>query len=112
MASHDLVLLTGRDPDRVELARFRVRPERIDDLLAAYSRMLEEFRGGRAGFIDAHLVRLPNDEWLDVIRWRSSQDFAASRAKGANLPGMKAFVDAIDSFVSVEEGSLADAGSG
>jgi quinol monooxygenase YgiN len=88
----------------VELTRFRVRPDRADALLAARPRMLEEFRAHRAGFIDAQLVRLPDDEWLDIVRWCSSADFEASRAAGANLPGIKAFFDAIEALVSAEEG--------
>jgi hypothetical protein len=92
----------------VELTRFTVRPEQEEALLAARPRMLEDFRADRAGFIDAMLIRLPNHEWLDVVCWRSAEDFAASRAKGANLPGIEAFFDAIDRLVSAEEGLRAD----
>lgn len=92
----------------VELTRFRVLPERTDDMLAARPAMLADFRADRAGFLGARLVRLPNDEWLDVVEWRTSEDFAASRAKGANLPGIEAFFATINSLVSAEEGTLAD----
>lgn len=51
---------------------------------------------------------LPDDEWLDIVEWRSSEDFAASRVKGANLPGIEAFFATIDRLVSAEEGTLAD----
>jgi hypothetical protein len=54
--------------------------------------MLEDFRADRSGFIYA-----------------PPEDFSASRAKGANLPGIKAFFDAIDRLVSAEEGTLVDA---
>jgi quinol monooxygenase YgiN len=92
----------------VELTRFRVREERVDALLAARRPMLEDFRADRDGFIDARLIRLDNEEWLDVVTWRSSEDFAASRAKGPNRPGIRAFFDAIDALVSAEEGQLVD----
>ena len=92
----------------VELTRFRVRPENTDALLAARARMLEEFRADRSGFIDARLVRLPDGQWLDIVSWRSAEDFAASRAKGANLPAIRAFFAAIEEVVSAEEGILAD----
>jgi quinol monooxygenase YgiN len=91
----------------IELTRFRVRPERAAALLAARPRMLADFRADRSGFLGAQLVRLPDDQWLDIVSWRSSDDFAASRAKGANLPGIKAFFDAIDELVSAEDGELA-----
>lgn len=49
-------------------------------------------------------MRLPDDQWLDIVEWRSAEDFAASRAKGANLPGIAAFFAAIAELVSTEEG--------
>jgi len=91
----------------VELTRFRVLPEKVDDLLAARQAMLADFREDRVGFLDAELVRLPNDEWLDVVWWSTPEDFAASRAKGPNRPGVAAFFAAIDSLVTAEEGVTA-----
>jgi quinol monooxygenase YgiN len=97
------------DPAVIELTRFRVLPGKVDELLAARPRMLEDFRADRSGFIYARLVRLPNDEWLDIVTWETAEDFAVSRDKGANLPGIKAFFGAIDALVSAEEGVLVDA---
>jgi quinol monooxygenase YgiN len=91
----------------VELTRFRVAPGNVDQLLAARPGMIADFTADREGFLDARLVRLPGDEWLDIVEWRSPEDFAQSRAKGANLPGIKAFFEAIESLVSAEEGVLA-----
>ncbi|WP_157740918.1 antibiotic biosynthesis monooxygenase [Jiangella sp. DSM 45060] len=93
--------------ETVELTRFRVLPENVNALLAARPGMLADFRADRDGFIDAVLVRLPDDEWLDIVTWRSAEDFAASRAKGANLPGIAAFFGAIAELVSAEEGTTA-----
>ncbi|MER6512763.1 antibiotic biosynthesis monooxygenase [Nonomuraea sp. NPDC001636] len=90
----------------VELTRFRVSPERAGQLLAARPGMLADFAADRAGFLGARLVRLSDDEWLDIVDWRSGDDFAASRAKGANLPGIQKFFDLIDELISAEEGAL------
>lgn len=89
----------------VELTRFRVAPDKVDQLLASRQAMIADFKADRAGFLSARLVRLPDNEWLDIVEWRSSADFAASRAKGANLPGIKAFFESIESLVSAEEGT-------
>ncbi|BEL07344.1 hypothetical protein Q0Z83_055350 [Actinoplanes sichuanensis] len=89
----------------VELTRFRVEPSRVDELLQARPAMLADFRADRAGFLDARLVRLPGDQWLDIVTWRTPEDFATSRAKGANLPGISAFFAAIAELVSAEEGA-------
>ncbi|MFC7591362.1 hypothetical protein ACFQYP_52450 [Nonomuraea antimicrobica] len=67
--------------------------------------MIADFQADRAGFLGAKLVRVAPDEWLDIVEWRSSADFARSRAKGANLPGIRAFFDLIDEVVSAEEGA-------
>lgn len=89
----------------MELTRFRVLPENTDRLLAARPAMLADFRADRDGFLSATLVRLPGDEWLDIVTWRSPEAFAASREKGANLPGIDAFFSAIAELVSAEEGT-------
>ncbi|GAA0612839.1 hypothetical protein HPO96_22990 [Kribbella sandramycini] len=90
----------------VELTRFRVRPEQAEELLAARADMLADFATDRAGFRNARLVRLPNDEWLDIVEWETAEDFAASREKGGNLPGIARFFAAIDSLVTAEEGTI------
>ena len=95
----------------VELTRFTVLPEHEEALLAARPNMLADFHADRAGFIEAMLIRLPGNEWLDLVFWRSAEDFAASRAKGANLPGIAAFFGAISQLVSSEHGSVADEGA-
>ncbi|MEV0319414.1 antibiotic biosynthesis monooxygenase [Streptomyces sp. NPDC050658] len=89
----------------VELVRVRIAPEHTAAMLEARPAMVEDFRRDRAGFLGAHLIELPDHVWLDVLWWRSSEDFAASRAKGADLPGIKAFFATIDEVLSSEEGS-------
>ncbi len=89
----------------MEITRFRVSPEHATDLLAARDGMIADFRADRDGFLDAKLVRLSGGEWLDIVEWRSPADFAASRAKGGNLPGIQAFFALIDELVSMEEGT-------
>jgi len=99
---------TFGDMTTIELTRFRVRPEHEEALLAARPGMLADFAADRVGFVDARLVRLRDDEWLDVVTWKDPEHLATSRAKGANLPGIAAFFAAIDSLVAAEEGTLAD----
>jgi hypothetical protein len=89
----------------IELTRFRVSDELADELLAARPGMLQDFAADRVGFLAAQLVSLPNGEWLDVVEWATPEDFAASRAKGPNLPGIARFVAAIAELVSAEEGT-------
>lgn len=91
----------------IELTRFKVSEDMADELVAARPGMLADFAADRTGFVAAQLVRLPGGEWLDIVEWETSEDFAASREKGGNLPGIARFFAAIDSLVTAEEGTLA-----
>jgi hypothetical protein len=95
----------------VELTRFQVAADRREALLAARPEMLRDFAADREGFIDARLVELPEGEWLDIVRWRSADDFATSRDKGANRPGIQAFFGVISAVISSELGLEAEAGA-
>ncbi|MEU1588809.1 hypothetical protein [Micromonospora sp. NPDC005710] len=92
----------------VEITRFRVPVERADALLAARPAMLRDFQDDRAGFLGARLVRLTPDEWMDIVYWGSSEDYAESRRRGGNLPGIQTFFSLIDSVISMEEGTTTD----
>ncbi|WP_433014821.1 antibiotic biosynthesis monooxygenase family protein [Kribbella sp. CA-294648] len=91
----------------IELTRFKVSEDKADELVAARPGMLADFAADRKGFVGAQLVRLPGGEWLDIVEWETPEDFAASREKGGNLPGIARFFAAIDSLITAEEGTLA-----
>jgi hypothetical protein len=93
----------------VEITRFRAPAERADALLAARPAMLRDFETDRAGFLGARLIRLSDDEWLDIVFWGSSEDFAESRRRGGDRPGIQAFFSLIDAVISTEEGTTTDA---
>ncbi|AVT34071.1 MULTISPECIES: antibiotic biosynthesis monooxygenase [unclassified Plantactinospora] len=92
----------------VEITRFRVSAAHADALLATRPAMLRDFQTGRAGFLGARLIRLAEDEWLDIVFWRSSEDFAESRRRGADEPGIQAFFSLINEVISVEEGTTTE----
>ncbi|GIF47694.1 antibiotic biosynthesis monooxygenase [Asanoa ferruginea] len=92
----------------VEMTRFRVPEARAEALLAARPAMLSDFQSDRAGFLGARLIRLGADEWLDIVFWRTSEDFAESRRRGADRPGIKTFFGLIDEVISSEEGTTSD----
>lgn len=92
----------------LELVRPRVATERAEALLAARAAMVEEFRAHRPGFLRARLVRMGEDDWLDLVEWRSSADLAASRARGGDTPGVQAFLDLIEEVFVDEKGEIAE----
>ncbi|MFF2554338.1 antibiotic biosynthesis monooxygenase family protein [Nocardia sp. NPDC058058] len=91
----------------VELTRFRVAPENVRAMLEARPAMVADFQADRVGFLGARLVRLDDDQWLDIVEWRTEEDFRASRAKGPNLPGIGAFFATLGELVSDELGTIA-----
>lgn len=90
----------------IELVRFTVSDERVQEMLDARRRMIDEFRAERVGFVDSRLIALPDGQWLDVIEWRTSADLDTSRARGADLPGFAAFLATVDTVVADERGDL------
>lgn len=93
----------------IELTRFKVSEEKTAELLASRPEMLADFAADRKGFLAARLIQLPGGEWLDIVDWATAEDFAASRAKGGNLPGIASFFAAIDELITAEEGTAQDA---
>ncbi|SIN30584.1 hypothetical protein [Micromonospora cremea] len=92
----------------VEITRFRTPAARADALLAARPAMLRDFETDRTGFLGARLIQLSAGEWLDIVFWRSSDDFAESRRRGGDRPGIQAFFSLIDEVISVEEGTTTE----
>ncbi|MEV0718983.1 hypothetical protein [Asanoa sp. NPDC050611] len=90
----------------VELTRFRAA--RADDLLAARPAMVRDFETDRPGFLGARLIRVGDDQWLDIVYWRTPEDFAESRRRGGNRPGIQAFFALIDELISSEEGTTTE----
>jgi hypothetical protein len=92
----------------IELIRFRVDADKTDELLAARPGMLRDFEADRDGFVNARLIRLPDGEWLDIVEWATPEDFAESRKKGPNLPGVARFFAAIAEVIAAEEGTAVE----
>jgi heme-degrading monooxygenase HmoA len=89
----------------MEVTRLRVAPEKAEALASARVGMLEAF-ARREGFVRADLVRVAEDQWLDLIVWERSEDFAESRRRGADSEGIERFFAQIDEVISGEEGRL------
>ena len=92
----------------MEVTRLRVASDKAAALTEARPAMLTAFRE-RPGFVRADLVRVSEDEWLDLIVWASSEDFAESRRRGADSAAVATFFAAIDAVVAGEEGQLWEA---
>ena len=57
------------------------------------------------------MVHVRGQQWPDHVTRNSPEESPASRAKGANLPGIKEFFDAMTGLVSTDERSDWDRGA-
>lgn len=92
----------------IELARFTVRPEDAEAMLAARPGMEEALRTRMSGFRSLRLVRLDERTWLDVVEWATRQDADAAAAAVADVPEIAAVFGFIDSVISMEHGELVE----
>lgn len=89
----------------MEVTRLRVADDKAAALSAARGPMLAAF-AERPGFIRADLIRVTATEWLDLIVWASSADFAESRRRGADSDAVGTFFAQIDEVISSDEGQV------
>lgn len=89
----------------LEIVRLRVAAENAERFLAARGPMLEEL-AARPGFVRADLARIGADEWLDLVTWRGAADLAESRRRGADGPGVLAFLGLIDAVLADESAEV------
>lgn len=89
----------------MEVTRLRVASGKAAALGAARPAMLRAFQE-RPGFVSAELVRIADDEWLDLVVWKTSADFAESRRRGGDSEAVRSFFAQIDEVISSEEGAV------
>jgi hypothetical protein len=100
----------------IELARFTVKPEVVEEFLARRPAMLDTMRRRYPGFASAHLARLDGDTWVDVLFWDDIEQCHLAMAEVADIPDIAEWLALIDEVVSMEEAPLvepiaADAGA-
>ena len=88
----------------VELTRFRVEPERRGELLAARARMVNDFVADRAGFLDARLVELEDDELARRGSLAQPRGLRGVASQGGESAGHRRVLRRISELVRSEEG--------
>jgi quinol monooxygenase YgiN len=95
----------------IELARFKVRPDQADELLAEMSAMHRTLQR-TPGFVSLRLVRSDERNWLHIVEWRSRADGEAAADTVPNDPNLQP-VFAVMTDVVLEYAELvAHVGSG
>ncbi|WP_248581768.1 antibiotic biosynthesis monooxygenase [Nocardioides sp. InS609-2] len=91
----------------IELARFTVRQQDIDTMLARRPAMADALRERIPGFIDLRLVRLDEHTWLDIVEWTDRPAAEVAQAAVMQVPECTAVFELIDQVVSMEHGAVA-----
>lgn len=91
-----------------ELTRLRAEPDRERDLLAGPSGHSERLPHPPNGFRRCSLVHVRGKRWPDHVTRNSPAEFPASRAKGANLPGINAPANPAPKAQAREEHDMTD----
>jgi hypothetical protein len=87
-----------------EVVRSRIRAGAEEDMLELRPKMIAAVRNRFPELLDAHLIKMDDGTWMDVVRWTSRD--AAERAAGAmsDIPEAQAMMGFIDEIVTFEHG--------
>jgi antibiotic biosynthesis monooxygenase len=72
----------------LRLDRFRADPTLAEELLARRNALVAAVREAVPGLVEARLVRIDDETWIDMWHWdsRASAQAAAARARAGNIP--------------------------
>lgn len=77
--------------EALEIARFTVKPDAEEQLLAEREQVIAHLRRHFPGLVDAQLVKLDNGEYLDLVRWASHEQALRAAAGAMEVPEIAAW---------------------
>ena len=90
----------------LELSRFTVKPESVEEFLAKRPGVLDVIRRRYPGFVSAHLARLEGDTWVDVAFWENSEQCQVAMEEVPTIPEVAAWLALIGEDVSMEQAEV------
>ena len=85
----------------IEFTRFAISQDRTEALVAAHAAMVARLAAGYGGFRGACLVRVADDEWIDITVWDSDTDADSAIVR---FPGTSGFFQLTDRILGQERG--------
>ncbi len=85
----------------LEVARFKVKADDEETMLAARPAMEAGLARHCPGFVSLTLTR-DGDTWVDIVRWESRAEALAAMEKVMTLPECQAMFSLIDEVVAME----------
>jgi len=92
----------------IELARFTVRPEDAEALIAQRPAMIRALREQVPGFVELTSVRLDESTWLDIVEWVDRVSAGSAQELVMALPECAALFSLIQEVVAMEHGEVVE----
>ena len=90
----------------LELSRFTVKPENVDEFLTRRPAVLDVIRRRYPGFVSAYLARLEGDMWVDVAFWESIEQCEVAMDEVPSIPEVASWLALIGEDVSMEQAEV------
>jgi hypothetical protein len=87
----------------VEFVRFIISPERTDALVAARTEVVKEFTDRLRGFRGAWLIRVSDEEWIELTGWDTDEDADAAIVYTSKVTS---YLGLVEGILGQERGTL------
>ncbi len=87
----------------VELIRFRVKPEKVQDFLSE-RKQVDDFVQSLEGFLSTEIFQMPEQQWLMQITWESQAKLESILPITEASPEISRWIEKNAEFVSYEIG--------
>lgn len=92
--------------EALEIARFRVSPEREVEMQEKRETAVEALRRECPGLVSAQLARLDDRTWLDLFVWTSREAAEAAAARAPEIPEAAAYFATLAEVLTMEHADL------
>ncbi len=89
-----------------EIARYRIDPDRADELVDRWYAAVDAIRARYPGLIEANLVRIDDATWMDLWRWATHEEAVAAAGAAPSIPQAAAMFELIVAPPAMEHGDI------
>jgi hypothetical protein len=96
----------GHSTITAEIVHFTVKPGEATGLIDKRSAMIEAVRAAHPALLDAQLINLGDDQFMDVVRWRTRAEAEVAAADFGNIPAAGAWAAHIAEVLLMTHGTI------
>lgn len=90
----------------MEMVRFTVKPGEEQSLVDERAAMLSALAANFAGMVDARLVRLDGETWVDLVTWESREQALAAADGAGRIPEVSSWFSHIGEVHTMEHADV------